>query len=134
MNKLYGRLVMNEFLNKFGRCIFSSWWRQIISTLIILAIIVLIILLTSTFTINISLLIISFIFYISSFKLTNNYTDDLIRLISYVLIIISFGSLWKDAFINSDFNQLKTLSALSIIFVLAMIFLTMIIKNKSLNK
>ncbi|HGM9713875.1 TPA: hypothetical protein ACKRDI_003043 [Proteus mirabilis] len=127
MNKL------DKTLNHIGWYIFKSWTSQIISAILILVVIAIIIILTPVFYINISLLIISFLLYLISCHISKNYSDDILRLISFILIIISGGGLWKDAIENVNYCQITFLSIVSPIIIIAIPFLTFLIKNKQLN-
>lgn len=127
MNKL------DKTLNYIGWHIFKSWTSQIISAILILVIIPIIIILTPVFYINISLLIISFLLYLISCHISKNHSDDILRLISYILIIISGGGLWKDAIENVNYCQITFLLIVSLIIIIAIPFLTFLIKNKQLN-
>lgn len=127
MNKL------DKTLNYIGWHIFKSWTSQIISAILILVIIPIIIILTPVFYINISLLIISFLLYLISCHISKNNSDDILRLISYILIIISGGGLWKDAIENVNYCQITFLLIVSLIIIIAIPFLTFLIKNKQLN-
>ncbi|SUC01460.1 Uncharacterised protein [Proteus vulgaris] len=123
----------DKSLNKIGSYIFKSLTRQIISAILILVVISIIIILTPVFYINISLLIISLLLYLISCHISKNHSDDILRLISYILIIISGGGLWKDAIENVNYCQITILSIVSLIIIIAILFVPFLIKNKQLN-
>ena len=127
MNKL------DKTLNYIGWNIFKSWTSQIISAFVILVIIAIIVMKTPVFYMNISLLIISLSLYLASCYTSKNHSDDILRLISYILIIISGSGLWKDAIENSNDNQITILGILSVVISLSILIITPLIKNKQKN-
>lgn len=129
-------------MERLARKIFSTYKNQIICTVIVLCFGTIIGYLsyyyTSTIAINIGVIIASYMLYLYSGYISKTQNDNILRLISFILLVLSVISTTIDAmftFNNSGDDFMVKLSlALGFTIFISLPFIAFLLKNKEMNK